>query len=116
MLFFTFNLNNTEKKLPKEYLLGLHDNEKYSLMIISPRNITIHVRQWPNRKDVTMSFNYNGKRYNYLSITDIIYENRYLAYEPGDYTLRDGTLLVLSLGECYIKDNCHYKLIATIIE
>jgi len=63
-----------------------------------------------------MSFDYSGTRYKYLSITDIDHEQRYLTLEPDDYRLRDGNLLVLSLGECYKKDNYHYKLIATIID
>lgn len=85
-------------------------------MLIKPTNINVHVRQWPNRKDITMSFDYSGTRYKYLSITDIDHEQRYLTLEPDDYRLRDGNLLVLSLGECYKKDNYHYKLIATIID
>jgi len=111
-----FIFYDTDKKVHKDYLLELNDKVKHSLMLIEPTNIKIHVKQWPNRKDVTMSFNYRGNRYNYLSITDIDHERQYLALEPKDYVLRDGTLLVLSLGECYKKDNCHYKLIATIIE
>jgi len=107
---------NTDKRVHKDYLLGLSDKVKYSLMLIAPTNIKVHVRQWANRKDVTMSFDYRGLRYNYLSITDIDYEQRYLALEPNDYTLKNGTLLVLSLGDCYKKDNCHYKLVVTIIE
>lgn len=111
-----FIFHNTDKRVHKDYLLELNDKEKYSLMLIRPTRIKVHVRQWPNRKDVTMSFDYRGNRYSYLSITDIDHEQRYLAWEPNDYSLRDGTLLVISLGECYKRDNCHYKLIATIID
>lgn len=61
-----------------------------------------------------MSFNYNGVRYRYLTITDIEYEQRYLAMDVNDYILKNGVLIIVSLGECY-KDN-HSKLVATIIE
>lgn len=110
-----FIFYNIDKKVHRDYLRGL-DEVKYSLMLIAPENIRIHVKQWPNRKDVTMSFDYGDHRYQYLSITDIDHERRYLDLEPGDYRLRDGTLMVLSLGECYYKDNCHYKLVAAILE
>lgn len=111
-----FVFYNSQKKLSKDLLLEQSEIEKYSLMLISPKNMTIHVRQWSNKKAVTMSFTYNRICYDYLSVTDIHYEQRFLSLEPGDYKLKDGTLLVLSLGDCYIKDNYHYKLIATIIE
>jgi hypothetical protein len=111
-----FIFYNSQKKIPNTLLLEQREAEKYSLMLISPKNMIIHVRQWPNKKDVTMSFIYNGIFYKYLSVTDIEYEQRFLSLEPGDYKLKEGTLLVLSLGDCYYKDNCHYKLIASIIE
>lgn len=104
---------NTDNKVHKDYLMSLDENEpNQSLTLIKPTNITVHVQQW-EKKRVKMSFNYNGVRYRYLTITDIDYEQRFLAMEVNDYTLNN-SLLVVSLGGCY-KDN-HSKLVATIIE
>jgi zona occludens toxin (predicted ATPase) len=63
-----------------------------------------------------VSVPYRGNQYRYISIIDIDYKNRYLQQEEGSYRLSNTTYLVMSLGECYDRDNCHYKLIATIIE
>ena len=105
---------NAENKVHKDYILALNDEkDKNSLMLIAPTNITIHVQQW-ERKKVKMSFLYKGIKYRYLAVTDIDFEQRYLAMEPNDYSLTNGTVLVISLGECY--NDYHSKLIATIIE
>lgn len=103
---------NTDNKVHRDDILAL-GNTEHSLKLIKPTNIIIHVQQW-EKKSVKMSFNYNGVRYRYLTITDIEYEQRYLAMDVNDYILKNGVLIVVSLGECY-KDN-HSKLVATIIE
>lgn len=104
---------NTDNKVHMDYLMALDENEpKHSLALIRPTNIIVHVQQW-EKKRVKMSFNYNGVRYRYLTITDIDFEQRFLMMDVNDYTLNNA-LLVVSLGECY-NDN-HSKLVATIIE
>jgi hypothetical protein len=104
---------DNDKKIHKDYFTKINDKDKYSLILIKPESTTIHVKQWPERKDVTISFDYKGRSYNYLSITDIDYENRYLKCPQGNYFLGRDVYLVLSLGECY--KNYHYKLVTTII-
>ncbi|NLW48803.1 MAG: hypothetical protein GXY86_15930 [Firmicutes bacterium] len=107
---------DTNKKIQKDRLSQIPQTEVYSLILISVQTPIITVKQWPERKDITMNFIYKSNQYSYISITAIDYKNRYLKQEEGSYRLPDNTFLVISLGECYDKDDCHYKLIATIIE
>ena len=105
---------NTDNKVHKDDILALDNNDpKNSLILIKPTNIVVHVQQW-EKKRVKMSFTYNGVRYRYLTITDIEYEQRFLSMDVNDYTVKNGVLIVVSLGECY-NDN-HSKLVATVIE
>lgn len=105
---------NMDNKVHKDDILALNSNKpRHSLVLIKPTNIVVHVQQW-EKKRVKMSFDYNGVRYWYLTITDIEYEQRFLSMDVNNYTLKNGALIVVSLGECY-NDN-HSKLIATVIE
>ncbi len=99
-------------------LKSLHKEDRYSLILISPEDICIHVKQWNKNenKKVTMSFNYSGNRYWYVRITDTEFENIYLQYPDGNYNYRKKCLLAISLGDIYVKKKNHYKLIAKVIE
>ncbi|MCG9966891.1 hypothetical protein L9W92_02305 [Pelotomaculum terephthalicicum JT] len=68
------------------------------------------MKQWSDngKKKVTMSFNYSGIRYWYVSITDTEFENIYLQYPDGNYNYRENCLLVVSLRDMY-TDKKHYK-------
>lgn len=105
---------NNDNKVSNDFMLSLSSKVfKHSLMLIAPTNIIIHVQEW-EKKRVKMSFTYNDVKYSYLAVKDFDYEKRYLALDRNNYPLKNGTLLVLSLGECY--NNHHSKLIATIME
>lgn len=107
---------DANKKIHNEYIANLPDKEKYSLMLINPINARIIVTEWPERKDITVSFNYNGYEYQYFSLTDIEYKKIYLSKAQGQYPLGQDVCLVISLGERYELDKCHYKLVTTIIK
>jgi hypothetical protein len=107
---------DTNKKIHKDDLSQISKSDIHSLVLISVQTPIIDVKQWPERKDVTMDFIYRDNQYRYIKITDIDYKKRYLQQEEGSYRLANNTYLVMSLGECYDRDDCHYKLIATIIK
>lgn len=90
--------------------------ENHSLMLISPTNVIVYVKEFPERKRVTVSFNYNGHIYRWIPITDSDFKNSYLALKPNDYPINKQVYLVLSLGVCDPKDQCHYKLVATVLQ
>lgn len=108
-----FIFYDTDKSIDGVSIKGLKEKDRYSLILILPEDICIHVKEWPERKQVTMSFNYNGNRYWYVSITDTEFENIYLQYSDGNYNYQEKCLLIVSLGDIH-KDK-HYKLIAKVL-
>lgn len=104
---------NTEKSVESEYIGQLDEKNKYSLIAVIPDNLMVQVKQWPEGKKVDMSFNYNGRWYRYLKVTDPEFLEEYLEYPEGNHYLGYNVLLVVSLGENYY--NAHYKLISGVI-
>ncbi|OPX85320.1 hypothetical protein [Pelotomaculum sp. PtaB.Bin117] len=113
----SFLFYDTDKCIERAYFNNLNDKDRYSLTLISPEDICVHVKQWSKheKKKVTMSFNYSGNRYWYIRLTDTEFENIYLQYQDGNYNYREKCLLVVSLGDVNPKDNKHYKLIAKVL-
>lgn len=110
----SFLFYNTDKCIDGDFVKDLKGVDKYSLILILPEDVCIHVKQWPERKQVTMSFNYNGNRYWYVRITDTEFENTYLQYPEGNYNFQENCLLIVSLGDIH-TDKKHYKLIAKVL-
>jgi hypothetical protein len=106
---------DTEKKIHKNCFIELSDSQKYSLIFLEPDSPNVCVKQWPERKNITMNFNYKGNSYRYIAITDLDFLEKYSNFGDGYYPIFNRTFLIMSLGECYNKDNCHYKLIAAVI-
>lgn len=108
---------DSNNKIHKDKLVKHITNDNHSLVLIKPEYPIINVKTWNNgKKTVKSSFRYNNIWYRYLSITDHLIEEEYLNKEDGDYRLQQDVLFVISLGEVYYSDDCHYKLIASIIE
>ncbi|MBU7006763.1 dual OB domain-containing protein [Phosphitispora fastidiosa] len=91
-------------------------SDNHSLILISPKNVIVHVNEFPERKTVTISFDYNDCTYKWIPTTDTDFKKRYLELEPFHYRVKERVFLVLSLGVCDPKDGCHYKLVATVLE
>lgn len=106
---------NNNKNIDSSYLKSIGKTEKYSLCLVSPQNVYVHIKHWTERVQITMSFDYNGNRYSYLSITDPEFEQKYAQYLDGSYNYREDCLLVISLGDIYPTNGKHYKLIAKVI-
>lgn len=62
---------------------------------------------------IEVSFNYNGRLYRYLKVTDPEFLQEFLGRNEGNYFLGDNVLLVVSLGENY--HGAHYKLVSGVI-
>jgi hypothetical protein len=105
---------DSERCIDGIYIESLKGRDKYSLILISPEDVYIHVKEWPERKQITMSFTYKENRYRYISITDTEFENTYIQYSEGNYNYQGRCLLVISLGDIH-KDKKHYKLIAKVL-
>lgn len=89
----------------------------YSLVLIQPETLTIHVvtegADFSNpRRRVRAGFRYQGVNYG-LIVTDPAAERAFLAKNDGAYPLTDAYLCI-SLGEVHTDGYC-YKLVATVI-
>lgn len=108
---------NEDKKIHTDELKLIPINKRYSLILIRPERVTIHVKTWKDgSRTISCSFFYNRNWYKYLKITDNNFEMKYLRKNDGDYYINNEVLFVISLGEIYYRDDCHYKLIASVIE
>jgi len=84
-----------------------------SLRLIWVSALTLHVEPGFDHMKVRASFDYQKNHYK-LDVTDPKYEKIYLERGPGDYRF-ESLLVCVSLSEIYSRDNCAYKLIATLI-
>lgn len=109
-----FLFYNADKCVDSDIFKSLKNDELYSLILIAPEDICIHVKEWPEGKQVTTSFDYNGKRYWYIRITDTDFERKFLGYPEGNYHYGDPCLFVISLGDKHTDDK-HWKLIAKVL-
>lgn len=89
------------------------EHERYSLTFVEVINPLIIVENSFGNRKVKMNFQFNGKWYNYLTVTDLDFEREYLELGLGYYKYSGKLLLVISLGELY--ENYYWKLISTVI-
>lgn len=105
--------HNGSRKLSRDFLEQNNDN--YSLKLIRVDEANLRAIQWdPNERiKYDLSFDYNGESYEYLKITDDNFTRQYP--HVGNYTL-ENIILVLSLADIYPNDQCHHKLVATVLQ
>lgn len=116
----------------KEYVFydtsnKIHTNELqskddvYSLQLIKAEVVEVNVRYYSDsqRYKVYMDFCFNGRCYNNFSITDAgfrdYYINSYIDTNQSNYCFDEDLLLLVSLGEVYDGNSCHYKLVASVM-
>lgn len=102
---------DTNKKISSDFFSD--DKKVYSLKFITLDAAKLIVESKKNGNEIQhrLSFKYNNRYYNYLAITDSKFESTHQVI--GEFELKNIHLL-LSLGEKYIEDDCHYKLVAAI--
>lgn len=68
---------------------------------------------------VKINFKYRGREYKFISLTDIEFKNQVINYcsKKGinHFKCRKEYYFLVSLGEIYERDNCHYKLISGVV-
>ncbi len=109
-----FLFYDVDKSIDATLLNNINEEDRYSLTLICPEDVCVHVNQWPEGKKVTMSFKYTNRQYRYIRITDTEFETEYLEYPVGNYRLNEKIYLVISLGDRH-TDGKHYKLIAKVL-
>ncbi|MCP4107774.1 MAG: AAA family ATPase [Desulfobacteraceae bacterium] len=102
--------NGLNDRIPRE----MAENDlSSSLLLIRPDNVFISVRQESYDKRIRAGFDFKNIKY-CLSVTDPVFESKYLKKEPGEYPLATGDLyFCVSIGEPF-EGYC-YKLVAGII-
>lgn len=112
---------DTNYKVTADFIKGLDNKYKYSLILIKVTNLVVRIslKPWDQEKSVSIDFRYNNKDYRYFRITDDDFALKYYDYTVGNYTLFGCYSLVISLGEPFAFGNDalnHYKLIAKVFK
>jgi hypothetical protein len=105
---------DTRYKLARDFIISNVANEIYSLKLIHLDEMDLYTesRDGSNRVKHHASFRYNNNNYRFIKITDDEYIKAYP--NEGVYQIRNAAIVV-SLADLYEYDECHYKLIASII-
>lgn len=108
---------DTDQRISPDDIDEIDEDERYSLALIQPTNVVIHVTQFDESAAVKVktSFRYMGNDYQYITITDPVFEARYIAKGLGRYRIYN-VYFVVSLGDPNPRDGLHYKLVATVLE
>lgn len=107
---------DTTRRLPKTHYLKLPIGEIQSLMLISPPQAVVQIRDQDRGRRIAIQLSYKEREYEPLPVTDLEFIQLCEALKAGDYPMRKASLMLLSVGECYEKDDHHYKLIAGIMQ
>lgn len=105
-------LFDSSYKLTKDYIMSDIANEIYSLKLIHLGKMNLTVELHNKKIKHKASFRYNEHSYRFITITDDEYIKDYP--DVGEYQIRN-VALVVSLADLYNYDQCHYKLIASIM-
>lgn len=102
----TFLYGNTEPFVTEDQILDLG----YSLVLIeiSELVITHSTSPYSGKPRTKARFTYNGRRYNYISVTDPDY------YSVPNNTRIDNAFVVVSLPDEALPEDCFYKFVAKI--
>lgn len=84
-----------------------------SLLLLKVDNPKVVVKTFPNKKSVSLIFNYNGMRYAFFSISDIPVYKRFKVAEDGTYeAFGDSCYVLFSLTGRFSEDGKYYKMAA----
>lgn len=81
---------------------------KESLYLVRVNNFEIYQVGYEGKYKLKARFLYNGQAYENFAVTDPEYHRK--AGELGDVTL------VVSLGQEFVEDHCHYKIVGKIFK
>lgn len=107
---------NTQRRLPKAHYLKLPVGEIQSLMLISPQKGIVQIKDLDKGRRIAIQLSYKTREYEPLPVTDLEFIQLCEGLKAGSYPMRKASLMLLSVGECYEKDDHHYKLIAGIMQ
>jgi len=106
---------DTTRKLPRQFYASLSFDQIHSLMLVTPEDVQVEIRDQQEKRRILLHLLYRGRTYEPLPVTDIEFNALCARLEPGLYPMRKKGIMLCSVGECYEKDQFHYKLVAGII-
>jgi hypothetical protein len=105
---------DTKRKLHKDIFRTLEPRDICSLMLIQPQNTVLLIQESFDRRQALFDFHYKGQHYEPFPITDPDYCASIADKATGSYPMDNDPILLLSVGECFAQDQCHYKLAAGV--
>ena len=106
---------DTARKLPKDYYARLSYDQIHSLLLITAECAEVQIVQREETKRVQIKLDYRGRSYEPLPVTDMEFLELCADLAPGSYPVHKKGLLLISVGECFERDQQHYKLVAGIM-
>jgi len=110
-----FIFYDTSRKLAKAHYARLPLEQIYSLLLITPDKAEVEITQREQEKRVTLKLEYRGRTYEALPVTDREFIQLCVNLEPGLYPMHKKGIMLCSVGECFERDQQHYKLVAGIM-
>lgn len=107
---------NTCRRLPKEHYMSLSPIDIQSLMLICPQKGIVQIQDRDKGRRIAIKLSYKDQEYEPLPVTDLEFIQLCETLKAGEYPMHKPSLMLLSVGECYEKDDNHYKLIAGIMQ
>lgn len=110
-----FIFYDTARRVSKQFYNDLQFNQISSLLLISPEETKVEVADLEDKRRVALHLHYRGRNYEPLPVTDLEFCALCEPLKPGLYPMRKRGIMLCSVGECYEKDQFHYKLVAGVM-
>lgn len=110
-----FIFYDTARKLAKSHYAKLALEQIYSLQLISPEKAEVEISLRGEEKRVQLRLDYRGRSYEALPVTDREFIQLCVDLEPGLYPMHKKGIMLCSVGECFERDQQHYKLVSGIM-
>jgi len=110
-----FIFYDTSRRISKQFYTGLQFKQIHSLLLISPEQAQVEIMEQEDKRRVTLHLRYQGNDYEPLPVTDLEFCALCDKLRPGLYPMRKHGIMLCSVGECYEKEQFHYKLVAGIM-
>ncbi|MDP2174143.1 MAG: hypothetical protein Q8M98_11190 [Candidatus Cloacimonadaceae bacterium] len=103
-----------ERKLHQSKFMDFTPREIKSLLFIQPESCALLIQQSWERRQAMLAFVYKGVEYEPFPITDFEYLAAVESVAEGTHKLPKSPHLLVSVGECFEQDKCHYKIAAGV--
>lgn len=107
---------DTSRKITREFYSKLSFNQVHSLLLIQPEAAAVQIEGSESQRHIRIQLNYRNRSYEPLPVTDFEFIDLCKNLPAGTYPMRKKGIMLCSVGECFERDQHHYKLIAGIMQ